>query len=223
MFCLRNNKGLHFIKIELSVNASKMKRLLFALLALFVVLSVYSQNSAQARKILDKTAAVVGNKNGASASFSVSGKYGNSSGTIAVKGNKFNARTPQAIVWYDGKTQWTYMKSSQEVNISTPTEAQQQSMNPYKFINIYKSGFKLGLKNVSGGWQVHLYATNQKRSIKEMYITIGKNYQPKVIKMRQSNGWTTITVSNFKSKPLSDATFRFNSKDYPNAEIVDLR
>ena len=67
MFCLRNNKGLHFIKIELSVNASKMKRLLFALLALFVVLSVYSQNSAQARKILDKTAAVVGNKNGASA------------------------------------------------------------------------------------------------------------------------------------------------------------
>ena len=30
------------------------------------------------------------------------------------------------------------MKKNQEVNISTPTEAQQQSMNPYKFINIYK-------------------------------------------------------------------------------------
>ncbi len=200
-----------------------MKRLSLILLTILLATGIYAQNAAQARKILDKTAAIVGRKGGASANFSVSGKYGNTSGTISIKGNKFNARTPQAIVWYDGKTQWTYMKKSQEVNVSTPTEAQQQSMNPYKFVNIYKNGFKLGVKNVSGGWQVHLYATNQKRTIKEMYITIGKNYYPKTIKMRQSNGWTTINVSNFKARNLSDATFRFNAKDFPNAEVIDLR
>lgn len=201
-----------------------MKKLSLVLLILIITtVGINAQNSVQARKILDKTASIIGNKNGASANFSVSGKYGNSSGTIAIKGNKFNARTQQAIVWFDGKTQWTYMKSSQEVNISTPTEAQQQSMNPYKFINIYKNGFKLGMKNVSGGWQIHLYATNQKRTIKEMYITIGRNYLPQTIKMRQSNGWTTIKVTNFKAKKLSDSTFRFNSKDFPNAEVVDLR
>ncbi len=201
-----------------------MKKLSLVLLILIITtVGINAQNSVQARKILDKTASIIGNKNGASANFSVSGKYGNSSGTIAIKGNKFNARTQQAIVWFDGKTQWTYMKSSQEVNISTPTEAQQQSMNPYKFINIYKNGFRLSMKNVSGGWQIHLYATNQKRTIKEMYITIGRNYLPQTIKMRQSNGWTTIKVSNFKAKKLSDSTFRFNSKDFPNAEVVDLR
>lgn len=200
-----------------------MKRLSLILLTILLATGIYAQNAAQARKILDKTAAIVGRKGGASANFSVSGKYGNTSGTISIKGNKFNARTPQAIVWYDGKTQWTYMKKSQEVNVITPTEAQQQSMNPYKFVNIYKNGFKLGVKNVSGGWQVHLYATNQKRTIKEMYITIGKNYYPKTIKMRQSNGWTTINVSNFKARNLSDATFRFNAKDFPNAEVIDLR
>ena len=200
-----------------------MKKLSLVFMLMLMTISIYAQNAAQARKILDKTAAVIGRKGGASANFTVSGKYGNSSGTISIKGNKFNARTPQAVVWYDGKTQWTYMKKSQEVNISTPTEAQQQSMNPYKFINIYKNGFKLGVKNVSGGWQVHLYATNQKRTIKEMYVTIGKNYYPKTIKMRQSNGWTTINVSNFKPKNLSDSMFRFNAKDYPHAEVIDLR
>ena len=200
-----------------------MKKLSLVFMLMLMSISIYAQNAAQARKILDKTAAVIGRKGGASANFTVSGKYGNSSGTISIKGNKFNARTPQAVVWYDGKTQWTYMKKSQEVNISTPTEAQQQSMNPYKFINIYKNGFKLGVKNVSGGWQVHLYATNQKRTIKEMYVTIGKNYYPKTIKMRQSNGWTTINVSNFKPKNLSDSMFRFNAKDYPYAEVIDLR
>lgn len=200
-----------------------MKRLSVLFLALAITLGAFSQNAAQARKILDKTAAVIGRKGGATANFTMSGKYGNSSGSISIKGNKFNARTSQAVVWYDGKTQWTYMKKNQEVNVSNPTEAQQQSMNPYKFIHIYKNGFNLGMKNVSGGWQIHLTATNSKRSIKEMYITIDKNYYPKTIKMRQSNGWTTINVSSFKARNLSDASFRFNSKEYPHAEIIDLR
>lgn len=190
---------------------------------LVLTVSISAQNATQARKILDKTTSIIGRKGGAVANFSISGKYGNSSGTIAIKGNKFNAKTPQAIVWYDGKTQWTYMKKNQEVNVSTPTEAQQQSMNPYKFISIYKNGFKLGMKNVSEGWQIHLYATNQKRTIKEMYIVVGKNYLPKTIRMRQSNGWTTIKVTNFKAKNLADTMFRFNAKDFPNAEVIDLR
>ena len=86
-------------------------------------------------------------------------------------------------------------------------------MNAYKYISIYKNGFKLGMKTVNGGWQIHLYATNQKRTIKEMYITVGKDYLPKTIRMRQANGWTTISVSNFKAKHLSDSVFRFNAKD----------
>lgn len=200
-----------------------MKKLSLIFVALLATLGLCAQNAAQARKILDKTASIVGRKGGAVANFSMSGKYGNSSGTIAVKGNKFNATTPQAVVWYDGKTQWTYMKKNQEVNVTTPTEAQQQSMNPYKFISIYKNGFKLGMKTVNGGWQIHLYATNQKRTIKEMYITVGKDYLPKTIRMRQANGWTTISVSNFKAKNLSDSAFRFNAKDYPHAEVIDLR
>ncbi|MGN1376054.1 MAG: LolA-like putative outer membrane lipoprotein chaperone [Prevotella sp.] len=199
-----------------------MKQLL-CVFCLFFSINIYAQNAVQARKILDKTASVIGNKNGASANFSISGKSINTSGTISIKGNKFQATTPQAIVWYDGKTQWTYVKSSQEVNVNNPTEAQQQTMNPYKFINLYKNGFNLSMKTVSDGWQIHLYAINQKRTIKEMYITINKNYQPQTIKMRQASGWVTIKVSDFKARTLSDGMFRFNAKDYPNAEIIDLR
>ena len=96
-----------------------MKRLSIIFMLLVLTVSISAQNATQARKILDKTASIIGRKGGAVANFSISGKYGNSSGTIAIKGNKFNAKTPQAIVWYDGKTQWTYMKKNQEVNVST--------------------------------------------------------------------------------------------------------
>lgn len=193
------------------------------LLALVSTLS-FGQNASQARSILDKAASVIGRKGGATANFSISGKYGNSSGTIAIKGNKFRATTPDAIVWYDGKTEWTYIKKNEEVNVSTPTEAQQQAMNPYKFITIYKNGFNLSMTSTASDHNIHLVAQNQSRTIKEMYIIVDKRTNlPKQVKMRQQNGWSTINISNFKAVNQSDATFRFNSKDFSHAEVIDLR
>lgn len=201
-----------------------MKRLFLATLIALLSIGVNAQNAAQAKKILDKTAAVVSNKGGASAKFSMSGgKYGNASGTIAIKGNKFHARTADAMIWFNGKTQWTYMKKSNEVNVSTPTQAQQMRMNPYTFIHIYQNGYTLGMTQKGGAYNVHLTAQNKQRTIQEMYITVGKNYQPQQVKMRQGNAWTTINISNFKASKQSDAIFSFNSKDFPTAEVIDLR
>jgi hypothetical protein len=41
--------------------------------------------------------------------------------------------------------------------------------------------------------------------------------------MKQQKGWTTIDIKNFKKTNIADGTFRFNSKDFPSAEIIDLR
>ena len=194
------------------------------LLAFMAVLSL-GAFAQTAQQVLDKTAKVIGNKSGASANFSMSSpKYGSASGTIAIKGKKFNARTTQATVWYDGKTQWTYMKKTNEVNVSNPTQAQQMSMNPYTFINIYKTGYTSTMKTIGSNYKVRLVAQNKKRTVQELILTIDKkSYIPSQIKMRQGNTWSTITVSNFKAKSISNSTFVFNSKDFPKAEIVDLR
>ena len=91
-----------------------MYLLLLAVMTIFSNQQASAQNAAEARKVLDKTAAIVGRSGGASANFTMSsGKYGNTSGTIAIKGNKFHATTPQAVVWYNGKTQWSYMKKTE--------------------------------------------------------------------------------------------------------------
>lgn len=200
------------------------KYIIITMLLAFASTSSFAQNAAQARKVLDKAATIIGRKGGATANFSISGKYGNTNGTIAIKGNKFRATTSDAIVWYDGKTEWTYIKRNEEVNVSTPTEAQQQAMNPYKFITIYKNGFNMSVTSTASDHNIHLVAQNQGRTIKEMYITVDKRTNlPKQVKMRQQNGWSTINITNFKAIDQSDATFRFNSKDFPHAEVIDLR
>ena len=193
------------------------------ILIMICALSMGIVNAQTAKEILDKTASVVNAKKGATANFTMNGVYGDATGTITIKGNKFTANTLQAKVWYDGKTQWTYMKSTQEVNVSTPTEAQQQAMNPYRFINLYNMGYDMSKKDVSSGYEVHLKANNAKRTITEMYITVNKSFVPITVKMKTAKGWTNINISNFKSKTLPDSSFRFNAKDYPKAEVIDLR
>lgn len=202
-----------------------MKKTILITLMVMLTLTIGAQNAAQARKVLDRTAAVVSNKNGATAQFTLSSaKTGTVSGRLSLKGNKFQVTTPQSIIWYNGKTQWSYLKSTEEVNVSTPTAAQQLQMNPYRFINMYKTGYNLGLTDKGKAYWVHLTAQNPKNSVPEIYILIDKKTShPETIKMRRGKEWTTVTVRNFKAGRLADSVFTFNAKEFPHAEVVDLR
>ena len=114
-----------------------MRKIIILSLMVLASLQGMAQHAKEAKEILDKTAAVVGHREGASASFTISGgggSIGTTHGYVAIKGNKFYARTPQATVWFNGKTQWTYMKSTNEVSVTTPNEAKLAQLTPYKFI-----------------------------------------------------------------------------------------
>lgn len=195
----------------------------FLVIVSFLAIHV-SLNAQTARQVLDKTAGVITSKAGATARFSISGSKIKSEGSISLKGNKFYASTPQAAIWFNGKTQWSYMKSSNEVNISTPNEAKQAQMNPYKFLTLYRNGYQLSIQRTKKSYLVHLMAQDKKQGIQELYITINRtSYKPSLVKFRQGASWTSIIVSQVSTKKLADSIFEFPSKDYPKAEIIDLR
>ena len=198
-----------------------MKRIGILLAAAMLCAGSFAQN---AKSVLDKAAATITAKQGIKANFRMTTTTGGASGTIAVKGKKFYATTQTATVWFDGKTQWTYMKNNDEVNVSNPTEAQLQSINPYNFINLYKSGYAYTMNSTGTNYIVHLTANNTSRKIKELFISVNKKtYEPTQVKMLQGKKWTTFDISNIKKENIADSQFRFNSKDFPKAEIIDLR
>lgn len=205
-----------------------IRTITLAFLGLFFSLSngLLAQNEQQAKKVLDKASSVIKATEGASAQFKISGANGfKNSGTIIIKNNMFHINTSQAMIWFNGKTQWTYLKANNEVNVSTPNASKQAIMNPYAFINMYKHGYKLSMKKTTGNiHQVHLISTSSKASIKEMTISLNKvSSVISSAKILHNGNWLTINISNFKSKKVSDATFIFNSKDFPSAEVIDLR
>mgnify|MGYP001749386909 FL=1 len=202
----------------------KIQRNILFALAFILSVNAFSQSSADAKKVLDKAAAVVGRRGGAAANFSITGgEVGRTSGSIIIKGNKFKAITPETTIWFDGKTQWAYMKSTNEVNVSTPSEAKRLSMNPYAFITMYKNGYHMSMKATAAAYIVHLQAIHPARSMQEFYVTISKTFYPQQIKMLQGKKWVTINISSFRAASHPNSYFRFRHSDAPSAEVVDLR
>ena len=202
-----------------------MKKYLLISLSFIICHLSFSEAHAQsAIKVLDKAASTIALKNGVKADFKMTGGMGSASGTIVIKGKKFHATTPQATIWFDGKTQWTYLKDNDEVSVTTPNESQLQAINPYNFLNLYKKGYDATLNSSGNSHVVHLTATSSERKIKELFITVDKktNY-PTQVKLLQGKKWTVFDISNLKKQNTPDSQFKFNSKDFPKAEIIDLR
>lgn len=200
-----------------------MRRIVLIVVA-FVLVAIggYAQT---AREVLDKCAAAISSPDGVQANFKMnSTQYGNTSGTVCVKGKMFHASTVDVKMWFDGKTLWTYVAKNDEVNVSHPTEAQLQSLNPYNFINLYKNGYALTMTNEGGNYKVHLKANDSQRKIQELDVTVnGRSYAPTEVRMRQGTKESVFVVSDLKQVKLGDATFRFDKSAYPDAEIIDLR
>jgi len=198
-----------------------MKKIVLAMTMLLITAASYAQTATQ---VLDKAAQKLTVKTGVSANFKAITQQGTITGTIAVKGNKFMATTQHTKVWFNGKTQWTYLTRNDEVNISNPKDSELQSLNPYNFLNMYKQGYKSTMSKSGTNYVVHLTADSKSKSVQEMFVTVdSKSYNLTQVKMLQGKKWITFEVSNLKQERLSDAAFTFNSKDFPTAEVIDLR
>ena len=125
---------------------------LFLCFLLGLGLGAHAQN---ANDILRKAAAAYENSNGISASFTMftrsAGQNAGESfeGTIQMKGDKFTLVTPEALTWFNGTTQWTYVERNDEVNVTNPTGEELQFTNPALLLNSYKKGFTAAYKGES--------------------------------------------------------------------------
>lgn len=209
-----------------------IKHILQIILCACTLLPVQAQ---KAQDILDKTAGKLKNSGGIEAVFEATAfkgtkETGSASGTIKVKGNKFKIESNSLTTWFDGKTQWTLLAGSDEVNVSTPTAAELQAINPYSFINIYKKGYTATLTKASyEGKSVHevrLVATSKKSSMQKILLTIDPTtLMPLSVRFKNAKGdWTRIRVRSIKTgRKFADAVFTFDAKQHPGIEIIDLR
>lgn len=198
---------------------------------LMAVVSI-GATAQSAREVLDMTAARLTQKGCIKATFKATQfngltESGSAKGTMWMSGRKFKMDTSDMVTWFNGQTEWTMLKGSNEVNVSQPTEAEQQAINPYTFINIYKKGYRLSVKKGSlrgkDTFVVTMRAKRQ-RAISHVIIDVDSHtYAPLCIRALRDGNWTRLSILSFTGEPASESIFTFPAADYPNAEIIDLR
>lgn len=210
-----------------------MKRLILTLTLLLPFLGVYSQKNKDAKYLLDNATALLQKEGGIKTSF-YSSTYkggimeGDTKGVLYLKGEKFVLETNEMKTWYDGKYQWSLIFEMEEVNVSEPTEEELQEINPYQLLKLYKKGYSYSLSgNVkNGAIEVLLKAQDKSRNYQQIKVWINQtSYEPNLLEvMTKDNRIAKIQIKEFsKGIKLSDALFRFNNEDYPDADIIDLR
>ena len=215
-----------------------MRKYIFSVLIALLSLPVIAQQQqSQAKAVLEKTAEAFKKAGGVRADFTLKAVNdghleGRENGIIQLKGEKFMLKTSETTTWFDGKTQWSYMVRNDEVNVSNPTQEELQQINPYTFLYMYQKGFsyKLGATKTYRGkavWEVVLTARDKKQELERITLFVTKDtYEPLYILLQQRGQQTRneITITSYQTKQnYADQVFTFNKKQYPNAEVIDLR
>jgi outer membrane lipoprotein-sorting protein len=206
------------------------------ILLLTTLLLTVAMSAETANNVLQKAVAAVEKSNGIEATFTLTATknaatVGTSSGTIILSGEKFRLQTPDATTWFDGKTQWSYQKKSDEVTITTPTAKELETINPYRLLSLYKNGYTSKLLSTTtykgkAVNTVELTATDKKRSFTKVTIYISKSTNlPLFISVTLRDATRNdIAVASCKTNTAPAAsTFTFSKKSYPKAEVIDLR
>lgn len=183
----------------------------------------------EARDIVRRAADAFLRSGGVNVSFSLRSPEGQSAGVIRLKGEKFVLEAGGMTTWFDGHTQWTYLPDSDEVNVSEPTDEELQTLNPYACLSLYDRGYDLKLlpSEASGQYKVEMVARSPEAQVSRLVLWLDKSgLQPVKFSLTLAGSVepTVITVLDYRTgQTYADAMFAFNPREYPTAEVIDLR
>ena len=195
------------------------------------------KKDAEAKAILDKVSSKFKSYKTVQANFTLSvtdanGKQlGTKKGTVYIKGSKYRVSISGQDIYIDGNNIWTYDKSANEVQI-TKFDPTTNTITPQKmFTNFYDKDFlyKLNGETKSGNktiQEIELTPIDKTKTFFKVLVGIDKISKNIVsTKLFEKNGNRYIyTVTSFKTNSdLPESLFLFDSKAYPNVEVVDLR
>lgn len=213
-----------------------MRKLILLSLLVILFSNSFAQKDANAEKILAKVSETYKSYDSFRIKFSltienVEEKIKETSlGVADIKGERYKINIMNAETYFDGKTRYTYLKDSQEVNISTPEESDAELANPAKIFSLYKNGFKYSLAKeyIKDGVSIAeiilepvkekdyskiVLLVDKKTSRIISFMSVGKEGNNITLKM------TNIDINqNFEN-----SYFIFNTKSHPGVEIIDMR
>ncbi|MEJ2881931.1 LolA family protein [Pedobacter sp. GR22-6] len=215
-----------------------MKKIVLLLVMMGFVVTAYAQNDAKAKAILAGVSKKYRSYDMVKADFTFTldnqqAKIKESQqGTLLVKAkaNKYKVSMTDQELLSDGRSQWTYLKDDNEVQV-TDVDNGSDALNPAKIFTLYESGYKYlytgDTKSGNKTYQmIDLSPLDTKKSFFKIRLSIDKAAKQisNVLIFDKNGNKYTYNVKSFSAAPrLPESIFVFDTKKYPGVEVVDLR
>lgn len=210
-----------------------MKLKLSIILFIISISGLTAQNNADAEKIINqlisslKTNAIrtnfklIVNEKNAVNSQSLTG-------TFTLKGSKFILDMGNAKVWFDGKTQWSYMSDDNEVSVTEPSQEELAATNPMAVIAGFKqkSVTKFARTQSVQNHVIELMPSQTKADFRKVEVQVNKSNGNLVsVKLTDKKGViSTLILTNYqKAGNVTDKSFAFDKSAYKGVIVNDLR
>lgn len=215
-----------------------MKRYFLLTLLITSIFNLFAQQDPEAKKILDKLSSKTKSYKNIQIEFkmdyvNLKDDYKNSSqGSIILQNDKYKLDFMGVESYFDGKTLYSYLIESNEVNISEPDPNETDILsNPRQVFTLYEKDYKYQLISQSseGGSSfaiVDLYPIDLEKDYSRIRLQINTNqYQLKSATIFGKDGSSfTLSVNTFKTnQPVDDNFYVFDESKYPGVEKIDLR
>ena len=212
--------------------------LLFSVLILFTG-SLFAQQDAKAKEILDKLSQTSRSYKTIQIdfSFTLENKTGSvtetNEGSVALKGKSYRLHMPAMgmEVFSNGTATWSYLTESNEVNITENEANGDAALNPANLFTIYEKGFNytyIGEETISGkvSQVIDLFPTDKTKEFTKVRLYVDKS-KSQVLRAKTFNkdgNAYTLSMKNMKTdQNLTDDYFKFDPAKYPKVEINDMR
>jgi len=149
-------------------------------------------------------------------------------GSLLISGEKYRLVAAGQTVICNGKTIWTYIKESNEVQIND-VDANEDALTPSRLLSSYGNYKSKIVKDKTqtdpNVESVELIPNVIKNFTKVMLVVDKTKKQVKGFIMFDKNGNTfTYKVTNYQTDiPVTTADFAFDKVKFPGVEVIDMR
>lgn len=215
-----------------------MKKTFTAICLIIIGFTSFAQNDAAATTLLDEVSAKTERYSSLTISFNMfienlqSGQRDKYIGSASYKTGFYKLDIMGQVVFSDGKTNWTYLKDAEEVNITDNAENETVMMNPQSLLKDYKSKFKT--KYIADKFEQNrplveidlIPKTIENKKYTKITVKIDKT-KKQIYSVRYvgKDGVSyLIEISKFSENPsIPDSQIKFSESLYPDAEVIDMR
>lgn len=198
---------------------------LYNILFILLLCSFEAKAAETAAQILNRCAEAVNEAESLDVNFTLNAGGQTADFTMKISHEKFMMESKDVAVWFNGVTQWTYVKSSRELNITEPTTDELMESNPFAILNFYNKVYN-ARRLADAGIAIEMTSKDSNATIRKAVVSINsKTYLPTKIVVTLHNGrtMTAVITSITKGKrPLATA-FTYDKAKYPAEETIDLR